>query len=456
MTINKIDNHEKICIIGAGLVGSLMACYLGKEGYKIDLYEKRVDMRSNAIPGGRTIAMSLSDRGWKALEEIGLEEIIRKNTIAKHSRMVHLLDGSKKVQPYGKEGQAIWTINRKYLNSILMDKAEHSFNVNIQFNHECTALDFESGNIEFINLSAGKKVTKKYDKIISADGIFSRVADKMKSLENFYHTVSKLNYGYKEIRIPATKDNEWVFKKNHVHIWSDDNSVFVALPNMDKTFTGSLFFKFNDELLSLGKDAQNELLVSSFKKNYSSIAAIDPQIISDLEQHPVSRIFTVECSPWNYKNKVVLIGDACHAIAPFYAMGMNTGFEDCTFFMDLWRQYNGDLNEVFLNFGQLRKIQTDIISELSLKNFNEIGKSKSEDYQIRWELDRRLWDILGDDWIPLYPMIAFSLKPFSEILESYKAQTMVLSNLVTKIENPDVIADSELVKMLNSINNKIL
>ncbi len=456
--MNDLNNgKERICIVGAGLVGSLLSIVLGQRGYQVDLIEKRCDMRKEDIPGGRTIAMSLSQRGFKALEIVGLKDYIKQHTVPKTSRMVHLKDGSVQVQDYGRNGQAIHTINRKFINSALLDKAEATGNVTTLFDSHCVQFDLDKLEVEILNKQTGKCHFRTYDRIIGADGVFSKVANEMAKQEGANFERFSPEYGYKELVIPTDSENNWKLNNNVVHVWPQGHFNLVALPNTNKTFTCTLFLKLNGEI-SLNTLNDHKLIANFFNKHFPDVSNLIPDYCEQFMENPVSKIYSLKCSPWHYRNKVLLIGDACHAIAPFFAMGMNVGFEDCSVFDGLMSKFDEDLDVVFETFSRTRKVDTDAIADMSLYNFTSLGNSDNSNYHVKWQINRMLWNKLNDDWMPLYPMIAFSDIPLAEVRRRSVLQAYIVDKIIKEehtIEMTDKWMDYIYAKYIRSeINGK--
>lgn len=435
----RFTRKERICIVGAGLVGSLLSIILGQRGYQVDLIEKRCDMRKEDIPGGRTIAMSLSHRGFEALSLVGLKDYIKQHTVAKSSRMVHLKDGTVHVQEYGRDGQAIHTINRKFINSALLDKAEATGNVNTYFESHCVNLNLDKLELELVNKQTGKCDFRQYDRIIGADGVFSKVANEIAKQEQANFERFSPEYGYKELVIPTDSENNWKLNNKVVHVWPQGHFNLVALPNTNKTFTCTLFLKLNGEI-SLNTLNDHKLIANFFNKHFPDVSRLIPNYCEQFMENPVSKIYSLKCAPWQYRNKVLLIGDACHAIAPFFAMGMNVGFEDCTVFESLITKLDGDLDKVFDEFSRVRKVDTDAIADLSLQNFTSLGTSDKSNYHLKWQINRLLWNKLNNDWMPLYPMIAFSSIPLAEVRRRSTLQAYLIDKIINE-ENPSEVTD---------------
>ncbi len=319
---------KDITIIGAGLVGSLLSIYLAKRGHKVSIYERRSDMRNDDLSAGRSINLALSDRGLLALEKVGLAEDIKKICIPMHGRHIHNIDGSTAFQPYGKEGQFINSVSRGELNKRLMTIAEEH-GVEIYFNEKCTTLDWKNDTIEFENTAGKQLPSSKADLVFGADGAFSaaRLQHQLQHDKFDYHQYF-IDCGYKELSIPPTEEGEFALEPNALHIWPRKDYMLIALPNLDKTFTCTLFFPFEGEL-SFDKINTEEKVKQFFATNFADVVPLMPDYVNEFFTNPTSSLVTVKCFPWVREDKFALIGDAAHALVPFFGQGMNCGFEDC-------------------------------------------------------------------------------------------------------------------------------
>jgi kynurenine 3-monooxygenase len=417
-------------IVGAGLVGSLAALHLTRHGARVTLIEKRPDLRRADIPGGRSIAMSLSHRGFRALATVGLEETVRAGTAPKTRRAVHLPDGSVGAQEYGRDGQALWTVNRKTLNCALLDGCTATGQVDIRFETTLDGVDLAAGVLEVTD-ARGRRETITCDHVIGADGMNSRVRGALCEAGVMDEDITTLDYRYFEMEIPPTPEGGFALDPDGVHIWPRPEGLFVALPNRGGTFTGTLFFaKATDNVFYEGREHADR--VRDFVAAFTEVAALVPDHDAVIEAAPPSDIRAVRCHPWHLGERVCLIGDASHAIVPFFAMGMNTGFEDCTILDGLIEEFDGDVARIFPAFSERRKPCTDAILDLSLRNFVSIGKSADPDYDRRWRLERRLWDLMPDEWTPLYPMIHFGHRPLDEVIAVDARQKEILDALLAE------------------------
>lgn len=426
-----MNNQNKVCVVGAGLVGSMLASYLAQQGFSCDVYEKRPDFRQNYQSGNRTITMSISYRGVKGLNGIGLSEYVDKYTIPKHSRMIHNIDGTTSSQMYGRKDQSINTIDRKHLNQTLIQTAEESGRVQFYFDHQCESINPDSGDITFLNISKLTTKTLQYRWIIGADGLFSNVRQILESHSLMTSEFLDVPYGYRELLIPPDSNGNYILAKDHVHVWPRENHIMVGLPSHKGQFTCNLFLP-SDGNHSLNSMQTEKAVEELFRLKFPKLRPLMPTLVEDYFRNPASHIHAIKSGPWNYKDKILLIGDAAHAIVPFFAMGMNTCFEDCTLFNDLLKQYNNDLSKVFLNFYNKRKKDTDAISNLSYSNFSEISKSPEENYDLLWKLDRLIWELYPEKWMPCYSMVAFTDIPFSIAAERTTLQNKLLQEIIDK------------------------
>lgn len=418
---------RKIVITGAGLVGSLLSIYLKKRGNDVSIYERRSDMRSNRISAGRSINLALSDRGFKGLEGVGLADEIRKIGIPMYARMVHAVDGSLSRQPYGKEGQAIYSVSRGGLNCKLMDLAEAS-GVPITFNHRCENVDLKSSEITF--RSGTSHQTVEADLIIGADGAYSEVRAAMQVQPRFNYNQYYIEYGYKELTIPPGTDGKHQMELNALHIWPRKDFMLIALPNLDGSFTCTLFFPFEGELSF--KSLNSDEKIKAFMQHYFPDAlALMPDFLSEFKQNPDAAMVTVRCFPWIWEDRYMLIGDAAHAIVPFYGQGMNCGFEDCRVFNELMDEHN-DWPSLLKAYEKSRKPNADAIAELALRNFVEMrDKVADPEFLLQKQIENWFSERHPDKWMPLYSMVTFSHLPYDFALKRGEVHDKIMKKVLS-------------------------
>lgn len=396
---------KHIGIIGAGLVGSLLSIYLAKRGYRVSVFERRQDIRKNEFDEGRSINLALSTRGLRALKEVGLAEEIKQMAIPMHGRMMHGQDGELTFLAYGKQGQFINSISRSGLNEILINKAEQT-NVAFYFNHHCTKVNLEETAVTFEQAGQANQ-TITFDHVVGADGAFSAVRSAMQITERYDYSQRYLEHGYKELRIPSTLTGDFVMDKNTLHIWPRESFMLIALPNPDGSFTCTLFLP-HEGPVSFGALSDDQQLLSFFNDAFPDAVKYMPDLCNDYHANPTGSLVTIQCFPW-LRNKTSLIGDAAHAIVPFYGQGMNAGFEDCRIFNQLLDEYN-DQWELALNaFQSQRKEDADAIAQLAIDNFIEMRDLVADpEFLLRKKIEARLHERYPERWIPLYSMVTFN------------------------------------------------
>jgi kynurenine 3-monooxygenase len=440
------NQPQQTIVIGSGLVGSLLSIFLARQGYKVKVFERRPDMRSNRISAGRSINLALSDRGWKALREVGLEEDIRKIAIPMHGRYIHNLDGTHTYQAYGKEGQAIYSVSRGGINCTLMDLAEREENVELFFNQRCSSVDWNEMSVVFKDEVNHYESKQQADLIFGADGAFSaaRLHHQLTTDRFDYHQFY-IDFGYKELNIPAAEDGSFQMEKNALHIWPRGNYMMIALPNVDGSFTCTLFFPFEGSP-SFSELTDKEKVKAFFEEQFADAVPLMPTLLEDFFNNPTSSLVTVKCHPWIKNNRFALIGDAAHAIVPFFGQGMNCGFEDCSVLNSLITQYEHRWDEIFPAYQHLRKPDGDAIADLALQNFIEMRDLVADkQFLLRKKIEAAFHDKHPDKWIPAYSMVTFSPHiRYSEALSRGKRQEKIMDEVMTmqdieyKFSSPEV------------------
>ena len=435
----------KTSIAGAGLVGSMWACYLGQRGYDVNVYERRPDPRTSKIDGGRSINLALSNRGWRALEGIGLKEEVSKMAIPMRRRVMHSTDGQLSFQPYGKEGEAIYSVSRAGLNKLLMSKAEQMPNVKVHFDHRCESADLDTGRVTYYNKATGEDVQVDSDLVFGTDGAFSAIRGVMQKTDRFTYSQWYIEHGYKELTIPPTEDGGFRLEKEALHIWPRGNFMLIALPNPDGSFTCTLFLAFEGEYAFSNLNTSEEAR-RFFEEQFADALALMPDFDQDWEQNPTSSLVIIRCFPWSRNGKFLLMGDASHAIVPFYGQGMNSGFEDCSILNEMVDQYGEDWPLILKRFETVRKPDADAIADLAMRNFIEMRDLTGQpEFLLRKKIEARFNDLYPEKWLPLYSMVTFSHIPYSEALAEGKRQDLIMEE-VMKIPGIEHNWDSEEVE----------
>jgi kynurenine 3-monooxygenase len=441
-----MSNKKEVIVVGAGLVGSLLSIYLAKRGYKVRIYEKRGDMREEAMSVGRSINLALSDRGIKALEEVGAMDEIRKIAIPMHGRYIHNADGSTAFQPYGSDGQFINSVSRGELNKMLMTLAEKK-GVEIFFHEKCSSINWKTNEIEFESNFSVESETQTFHLCFGADGAYSasRLQHQLQHDRFEYHQ-SYIDFGYKELNIPAAEDGSYRMEKNALHIWPRGNYMLIALPNTDGSFTCTLFFPFEGSPSFSSLDSPAKVR-AFFSQTFADAALLMPTLEKDFFENPTASLVTVKCFPWIREGKFALIGDAAHAIVPFFGQGMNCGFEDCSILNGLIGKHNEDWAAILEEYQQLRKPDADAIADMALNNFIEMrDKVADPKFLLQKKIEARLYHKYPDKWIPAYSQVTFSPHiRYSEALERGNRQEAIMQQ-VMKIDNIESKWESEAIE----------
>lgn len=421
---------ERIAIVGAGLVGSLQAIVLAKKGYTVDVFERRLDMRQEKISAGKSINLALSNRGWKALKLAEVDKEVEKMAIPMYGRVMHDVNGGTTFQQYGKDGEAIFSVSRAGLNMLLMNEAEKLENVNFYFQHKCENVNFKSNELSLVDSESGEKKLLSYDKIIGTDGAFSAVRQKMQKTDRFNYQQFYLDHGYKELFIPAGKNNSYLLDKNALHIWPRGEYMLIALANEDGSFTCTLFFPF-EGATSFQSIDNKEKLFEFFKSTFADALELMPTLEQDYFGNPTSSLVTVKCSPWNLADKVLLMGDSSHAIVPFYGQGMNSGFEDVSIFDEIFENNQRNWVLSFKEFSKTRKKDADAIADLALQNFIEMRDLVADEmFLLRKKIEKKIYAKHPKKWMPLYSQVTFSHIPYSEALKKGKEQEKIMDEIM--------------------------
>jgi kynurenine 3-monooxygenase len=439
-----MTNTKHIAIVGAGLVGSLLAIYLIKRGYKVSLFERRSDMRVGKGDVGRSINLALSTRGIRALHEVGLADQLKKVAIPMHGRMMHDVAGKLSFLPYGREGQFINSISRSDLNIVLMNEAER-LGAKIFFEHRCASVDFANTTLTFANTS-----TQSFDLIVGADGAYSAIRWAMQMTDRFNFSQHYIEHGYKELHIPPSHGAS--LEKHALHIWPRESYMMIALPNHDGSFTCTLFFPFDGQpsFASLNSDLK---IKTFFAEAFSDAVPLLPGLLNDFKTNPTSSLITVKCFPW-VRNKTLLIGDAAHGIVPFYGQGMNAGFEDCRVLNELLNKHNDQWENVLDEFQHIRKPDTDAIGQLALDNFIEMRDLVADaDFLLRKKIEAKIHQLFPDKWIPLYSMVTFHENiRYSDAFKTGQKQKKIMDEVMKRpgiFENWEQLNFAEIAAQLN-------
>ena len=446
---------EKIIVIGAGLSGPLLAILLAKRGYDVSMYERRPDMRLSQIPAGRSINLALSNRGILPLKKIGMDDVVLKETIAMHGRMIHDVKGNTNLQPYsGRQGEYIYSVSRGGLNMRLMDEAERN-NIPIYFNRRCTHADLDSGEVTFLEETTGKETRDKADVVIGTDGAGSAVRSamlKQSSRFRFNFSQEYLEHGYKELRIPPGRAEElFRIEKHALHIWPRGGFMLIALPNFDGSFTVTLFHYYKGEF---GFDALNsaEKIMQFFTEEFPDSIPHMPELTKDFMENPTGTLATVKCYPWQANHKFLLLGDAAHAIVPFYGQGMNCSFEDCLILDTVLEEHSGDWSKTMEDYQKRRKPDTDAIADLAIENFYEMRDHVANaTFVKKRKLEMKL-EQTYPDYYSKYALVTFREDlPYAVAKKRGTKQNEILLELCSAVDDVDALNLEEVYEKVRTV-----
>ncbi len=432
---------RSVTILGAGLVGSLLATVLRKRGHDVTIYERRPDMRTATGPAGRSINLAMSVRGWAALELAGLREDIEELALPMTGRFLHQADGTTAFQPYGTRGEAIYSVSRGELNKRLMTVAERE-GATIHFNHRCTKVDVATNRLQF-ETGGAEPVSVEADVLAGADGAFSALRTAYTHLDRVNAAQHYIEHGYKELTIPAGPGGSWQIAKDALHIWPRRSYMMIALPNVDGSFTCTLFMPFEGERASFAALQDEAAVTAFFNEEFPDAVALMPTLVEDFFHNPTASLITTHIEPWTYHDKSFLIGDAAHAIVPFYGQGMNAGFEDVSVLTRMLDAHGDDWSALLTAYGVVRKPSGDAVAALALQNFTEMRDKVADPVFLeRKRVEKVLTTRYPDVFKSVYEMVSFSHTPYETALKCTEAQDRLWERLqnhgtiLEQLDNP--------------------
>ena len=416
----------KFVLIGSGLAGGLLAAYLGRRGYEVDLYERRADPREGNIVGGRSINLAISTRGIHALEQIGLAEEALQSAIAMRGRMIHDKSGALHFTPYDVDPKkCINSIGRAALNTTVIEAAQRYPTVRVHFNHKCIDVDLDTPTVQ-LETEHGQLLADG-DAVVGVDGAFSAVRQSMQMhIDSFEYDESYLAHGYKELTIPSGPDGSWSMEKNALHIWPRKSFMMIALPNPDGSFTCTLFWEFEGQR-GFATTKTDEDVRRFFEEEFPDAVPLMPALLEDFKNNPTGSLVTIRCAPWYYRDKVCLLGDAAHAVVPFYGQGMNAAFEDCVVLDQCLEKFSDNRERAFAEYFSQRKKDTDALADLAVGNFIEMrDKTASKAFRAKKKLDHLLEAAMPGVYLPLYTMVTFTRMPYAAAAKRSRAQDLLV------------------------------
>ena len=445
-----MPSGETITLVGAGLNGPLLAIGLAQRGFRVEIYERRPDMRKVRMSGGRSINLALSTRGIHALTQADLWKEMQTIAIPMKGRMMHSVASELTFQRYGKDdAEVIYSISRSELNIALMNAAEVQ-GVRIFFQQRCSGINLKEGSLQLRDEVTGEGRTLDSMVVIGCDGSASAIRSEMLRQSRFNFSQQYLNYGYKELTIPAGANGKHALETHALHIWPRGNHMLIALPNVDGTFACILFLPFEgaDSFAQLNTHSE---VVDFFRARFPDVVPLMPGLAENFFANPTGAMVTIQCSPWHAEGRVLLLGDAAHAIVPFFGQGINCGFEDCTQLLELIGQHSGDWARIFAEFEKRRKVNTDAIADLALENFVEmrdrVGDAR---FLFRKKVELALEAKLPKVFVPKYSMVTFHRIPYATALERGRVQDRILTELCEGIERVEDLDWSKAEQLITS------
>jgi kynurenine 3-monooxygenase len=405
---------ETVTIAGAGLAGSLLAIFLARRGFKVELFERWGDPREDQVPAGRSINLALAERGIQALKAVGLHHRVGQLAIPMRGRMIHDQDGQQSLQGYGQtENEVIYSVHRGRLNIAMLDAAEQTQRVRIHFNQELRSVDFDSGEAIFFDHASDREYQRQVLPIFGCDGAGSPVRASMEDYLGFLATADMLDHSYKELSIPPLDDGGFRMEANALHIWPRGDFMMIALPNADGSFTNTLFFPNVGEQ-SFQTVNSSEAARPFFRQQFPDALPLILDFDQEFETNPVGILGTVRCDHWHVAGKGLLLGDAAHAVVPFHGQGMNCAFED-VLALDRIVKDSKTWPQAFARLEADRKDNANAIADMALENYIEMRSSVADPaYQLRRELERELERRHPDHFVPRYSMVMFRCLPYAE------------------------------------------
>ncbi|MEM8510490.1 MAG: NAD(P)/FAD-dependent oxidoreductase [Bacteroidota bacterium] len=438
-----IQTPKNIAVIGSGLVGSLLSIYLRRLGHRVTIFDRRPDIRTIKF-SGRSINLAMSNRGWKALREVGLEKTVQEIAIPLYQRAMHVNAQPVYFQKYGKEGEAIWSISRGNLNKKMIDLAEKA-GARFRFDEKVWDVNLPEATLYTGKSEKSKWKAYRFDHIFGCDGAFSRVRHRMQRRSRFDYSQDFIDVGYKELTIPPNTDGTHRLDKHSFHIWPRGTFMLIAMPNIDGSFTCTLFLPF-EGAISFENITSKKEAKAFFKQYFPNVSKEIEDLTKSFMKNPTSAMVTMKCYPWTYWDKVALVGDSAHAVVPFYGQGMNAGFEDIFELNQLMHELGDDWEAIFKTYQERRKPNADAIAELSYRNFMEMS-SKTADprFLLQKKIEKHFAAKYPNKWIPVYSRVTFSDRPYAEALAIGDYQEDIMQQIMD-MPDIDTLWDTEVVE----------
>lgn len=421
---------REVTLVGGGLAGALLAVMLARKGLNVTVYERRQDLRKDVIEEGRSINLALSARGIHALGRVGMDQAVLERAIPMRGRFIHPVQGECSLIPYGRTAdQVIHSVSRRGLNAQLLEAMAREANAEVHFRHRCTAYDAKTRLLTLRDETTGREFTRQSDVVIGTDGASSAVRQGLMQAMRMDYSQDWLEHGYKELTIPPGPDGNFQMEPNALHIWPRGGFMMIALPNLDRTFTCTLFLAHDatpgfEQLDTPGR------VRTFFEETFPDAVPLLPNLETEFFENPTGGLVTIRCAPWHLGGQALLIGDAAHAIVPFFGQGMNAAFEDCETLLDLYEKHDGHWEHIFPRVFTARKANSDAIAQLALENFIEMRDTSGDPrFALKRQLEHKLEERFPGQFFSKYSMVSFHRFPYTEALARGRVQDTLLMNV---------------------------
>lgn len=421
---------ETILVVGGGLVGSLLSIYLSRQGHEVHVFDRYPDFRQARGSSGRSINLTICERGFSALDRVGAGDLVRAIAVPCYGRVVHAADGTVEWQPYGNRREAIHSVSRGNLNRALLSLALEEPALTCHFEHKCLEVDLERPAATFQDLQTGAVAERRGDRLFGADGAHSAVRLRLQRSQRFDLVQQYLDQAYKELDVPPAAGGGWALEGNAIHIWPRGHYMLIGFPNVDHSFTLALHMPYQGEPSFASVRTPDDLL-RLFERSFPDAIELMPGLVEQYFGRPEASMVTIRCAPWTYRDRVALIGDAAHAIVPSYGQGANSGFEDCSVLADCLAGAGGDWQAVFARYEALRKPNADAIADLALEHFHELRDLVGDpQFQLRKRVERRINELFPDLYTPLYALVSFTNVSYVEALQRDREQRELIDRVL--------------------------
>lgn len=425
--------------------------YLARRGYRVEVYDQNPDLRVDSLTSGKSsINLTLCDRGFRALDDLGVGDHIRSITLPVYGRMIHDTHGNLSFQHYGAQGQALYSIFRGDLNKVLLQYAGDHFDIDFHFHQKCVGLDLAANAVAFRDQRSGATTHRQADHIFGADGAFSAVRLQLQKTDRFNYSQQYMEYGYRELTIPSVTSDGWLARRNVIHFWPRGSYMLMGFSNVDGSFTLSLHLPMHGAI-SFDTIKTPDDLLELFERSFPDVVPQLPMLVDEYFSHATNSMVTIRCSPWTVRDRVTLMGDAAHAIVPYYGQGANAGFEDCAVLDACMDEYECDWARMLSEFERLRRPNTDIIADLALQNFIELRDRVGDTrFLLRKDVERRINVRYPQKYETLYSMIAFSSMPYAEAIRIDREQRILVDQIMQRA-GIERLSDQELDALVDDM-----